>query len=58
MADACVSIMENVDFADVIPSGVEESHAAQRNEVRNTHINIGSREEISTTDLAEIITDE
>ncbi|MDR1336220.1 MAG: GDP-L-fucose synthase [Tannerella sp.] len=46
MADACVYIMENVNFNDL------------RNvspEVRNCHINIGTGKEISTGDLARLI---
>ncbi|MEI6062919.1 MAG: GDP-L-fucose synthase [Bacteroidota bacterium] len=47
MADACVHVMEKVDFTDVIPAHSEE--------VRNTHINIGSGKEISIRQLAELI---
>ena len=43
MADACVFIMENVDFTD-LTKGMKE--------IRNTHINIGSGREISIKDLA------
>lgn len=46
MADACVFVMENIDFSDV---------AKGKKEVRNTHINIGSGEEISIGDLAVLI---
>ena len=46
MADACVFIMENRNFDDTFSS--EE-------EVRNTHINIGSGKEISIKQLAETI---
>ncbi|MDD3466729.1 MAG: GDP-L-fucose synthase [Campylobacterales bacterium] len=46
MADACVFIMESIDFTDV---------AKDKKEVRNTHINIGSGEEISIGDLARLI---
>lgn len=46
MADACVFVMENIDFADV---------AKDKKEIRNTHINIGSGEEISIGDLARLI---
>jgi len=46
MADACVYIMENVDFKDLIPDGKE---------IRNTHINIGTGKEISISDLAKLI---
>jgi len=54
MADACVFIMENRDFSDVTPSAVE----GQNNnigEVRNTHINIGTGEDISIYDLAHLV---
>jgi GDP-L-fucose synthase len=46
MADASVHIMENVDFADLKPEGEE---------VRNTHINIGTGVEISIREVAERI---
>jgi GDP-L-fucose synthase len=46
MADACVHIMENVDFADLRPEGAE---------IRNTHINIGTGVELSIRELAERI---
>lgn len=46
MADACVFVMENIDFSDV---------AKGKKEVRNTHINIGSGEETSIGDLAVLI---
>lgn len=45
MADACVFLMENVDFKDIL---------GKRNmkEVRNTHINVGSGTELTIGDLA------
>ena len=46
MADACVYIMERVDFTDL---------AAGKEEVRNCHINIGTGHEISIRDLAMLI---
>jgi GDP-L-fucose synthase len=46
MADACVYVMEKVDFEDLKPEGKE---------IRNTHINIGTGKEISIRQLAEII---
>ncbi len=46
MADACVYIMENVNFLDLANNSAE---------VRNTHINIGTGKEISIKGLAEII---
>ncbi len=44
MADACVFIMENRDFKDTFSD--------ESDEIRNTHINIGSGQEISISDLA------
>lgn len=49
LADACVYIMENINFNDVSPQPTTHSF---RPEIRNTHINIGSGEEISIKDLA------
>lgn len=46
MAEACVFIMENVDFPDL---------TQDKKEVRNTHINIGSGVEISIGDLARAV---
>jgi len=46
MADACVYLMENVDFEDL-----KGSHP----EVRNCHINIGTGKEITIADLAQLI---
>lgn len=46
MADACVFIMENVDFDDL---------KQDRKEIRNCHINIGTGKEISIKNLAETI---
>lgn len=48
MAEACVFIMENINFPDL---------AKGLSEVRNTHINIGSGEEISIRDLALAVKD-
>ncbi|MBC8005170.1 MAG: GDP-L-fucose synthase [Verrucomicrobia bacterium] len=50
MADACVFLMENIDFKDVISDA-----ASQSKEIRNTHINIGTGKEITIRDLAELI---
>ena len=46
MADACVFIMENVDFADL---------AKGKKEIRNCHINIGTGREISIYNLSQLI---
>ena len=50
MADACVFLMENVDFKDIIRFNPTLIH-----EIRNTHINIGTGKEISINDLAFLI---
>jgi GDP-L-fucose synthase len=44
MADACVFIMEQRDFKD--------TYSDKENEIRNTHINIGTGQEISVSELA------
>ncbi|MGD9932035.1 MAG: GDP-L-fucose synthase family protein [Mangrovibacterium sp.] len=48
MADACIFVMENISFGDLVP-------AETTKEIRNTHINIGTGKEISIRDLAEQI---
>jgi GDP-L-fucose synthase len=53
MADACVFIMENVDFKDIVCHS--EFISESKKEVRNTHINIGTGEDISIKDLAFLI---
>ncbi|MCG6188435.1 GDP-L-fucose synthase family protein [Maribellus maritimus] len=52
MADACVYIMENIDFSDVTP---QSDHPDKKVEIRNTHINIGTGKEISIKELAELV---
>ena len=51
MADACIYIMENIDFRDII------KEKGLNDEVRNTHINIGTGTDISIKDLAMLISD-
>jgi GDP-L-fucose synthase len=72
MADACVFLMENINFGDVVstssttmistssttggkpfPEPVEGQSVS--NEIRNTHINIGTGIEITIRDLANLI---
>ena len=55
MADACVYLMENVDFIDIVKKMCPEID--KNKEIRNTHINIGTGEEISIRDLAYLIKD-
>lgn len=47
MADACVFLMEHRNFSDCYTDDVKE--------IRNTHVNIGTGEDISIKDLAELI---
>lgn len=46
MADACVFVMEKVDFKDV---------SKDMKEIRNTHINIGTGKDITIKDLSTVI---
>lgn len=46
LADACIYLMEHIDFFD---------HKNKRDEVRNTHINIGTGKDISIKELAELV---
>jgi GDP-L-fucose synthase len=47
MADACVYILENLNFKDICSTSMKE--------IRNTHLNIGTGKDISIKDLAELI---
>ena len=64
MADACVFLMENINFTDLLRDTTlrggttkqsHESGTDTNSEVRNTHINIGTGKEISIKGLAELI---
>lgn len=55
MADACVFLLENVDFEDVNPCNPSKSVKSVSHEIRNTHINIGTGIEITIRDLANLI---
>ncbi|WP_085535719.1 GDP-L-fucose synthase family protein [Massilibacteroides vaginae] len=46
MADACVFVMQKIDFKDLVSS---------EKEIRNTHINIGTGKEISIKDVALLV---
>jgi GDP-L-fucose synthase len=54
MADACVYLMENTDFKDIVATMQEESKHELK-EIRNTHINIGTGKDISIKNLAVLI---
>ena len=47
MADACVFLMQHIDFKDTYSAGTKA--------IRNTHINIGTGSDISLADLAKMI---
>jgi GDP-L-fucose synthase len=50
MADACVFLMENAEFKDLVRvSDIKD------NEIRNTHLNIGSGKEITIKELAYLV---
>ena len=51
MADACVYLMENVDFKDIVQHEIRKL----KQEIRNTHINVDTGNEISIKLLAELI---
>lgn len=46
MADACIFVMNNVDFEDA---------KSNKTEIRNTHINIGTGKDLSIKDLSRLI---
>ena len=52
MADACIFLLENRDFKNIIGS---DALASANMEIRNTHINIGTGIDISIRELAETI---
>jgi len=60
MADACVFLLENRDFKDVYETKIGSNdscapNSIQTQEIRNTHINIGTGVDISIKELAETI---
>ena len=63
MADACVYLMENIDFIDIVKQMYSEIDKEKlrlsytNKEIRNTHINIGTGEDISIRDLVYLIKD-
>jgi GDP-L-fucose synthase len=53
MADACIFLMENVNFNDLISQ--QPTANSQQPEIRNAHINIGTGKEITIKALAELV---
>ncbi|PKD19667.1 GDP-fucose synthetase [Salegentibacter salinarum] len=52
MAEACIFLMENRNFQDIV--SIQEDNESAIQEVRNTHINIGTGKEVSIAQLAEM----
>jgi GDP-L-fucose synthase len=58
LADACLYIMENVDFTDLLKySAVQYSAGIVKSEVRNTQINIGLGTDHTLYDIAYMVKD-
>ena len=51
MADACIFIMQHIDFKDTFDKN-------NNTEIRNTHINIGTGQDVSIRELSELIQNE
>ncbi|MCC8278396.1 GDP-L-fucose synthase [Campylobacter sp. VicNov18] len=47
LADACIYIMQNIDFKDLYDNDIKE--------IKHTHINIGTSKDLCIKDLAELI---
>lgn len=55
MANACVFLMDNRDYKDIVSADHSQLDDESNQEIRNTHINIGTGIDISIQELAEII---
>lgn len=55
MADACVYIMENIDFKDLVENRKNTVGELAQQEKRNTHINIGTGKDLTIKELAELV---
>jgi GDP-L-fucose synthase len=53
MADACVYIMEHVDFNDLVENRKKFVKPEVAKEIKNTHINIGTGRDLTIKELAE-----
>jgi GDP-L-fucose synthase len=52
VADACVFLMNNVDYKDMI-----SQEASEKKQIRNSHVNIGTGKDFTIKELAELIKD-
>ncbi|MFO7369549.1 MAG: GDP-L-fucose synthase [Bacteroidales bacterium] len=59
MADACVYIMESVDFKDLVKDKFSDKITSRETkvEIRNTHINIGTGKDLTIKELATLVKD-
>ncbi len=55
MADACVFVMEHVDFNDLVENRKKFVKPEAAEEIRNTHINIGTGRDLTIKELADKI---
>jgi len=52
LANACLFLMNNIDFKDIVKLNSSKSKSEQ---IKNTHINIGTGKDISIKELSELI---
>jgi GDP-L-fucose synthase len=57
MADACVYVMESVDFKDLVKDKYADKITSRETkiEIRNTHINIGTGKDLTIAELAVLV---
>jgi len=57
MADACVFVMESVDFKDLVKDKYADKITSRETnvEIRNTHINVGTGKDLSIKELANLV---
>ena len=57
MADACVFLMENVDFKDIVKDKFIDKITSRdpKVEIRNTHINIGTGKDLTIKELSHLV---
>ncbi|MBP1668942.1 MAG: rmlD substrate binding domain protein [Bacteroidetes bacterium] len=57
MADACVFLMENIDFKDIVKDKFADRITSRdpKIEIRNTHINVGTGRDLTIKELAHVI---
>lgn len=59
MADACVYVMESIDFKDLVKDKYSDKITSRDSkiEIRNTHINIGTGSDLTIKELAMLVKD-